>query len=286
MTPRLIPLTALRPRKPITPALLKRRKYAAILASIQEIGLVEMPLVYPGTAPDTYDILDGHMRVEALRTLGITEVFCLLSHDDEAYNTGVHVVHLSPIQEHYMITTAIAHGASEDRIARALRVDVKSIQEKRALLRDICPEAIALLDTTSVSAGTIRELRRVVPERQVDLAEAMVRAGNFTLGFCRGLVLATKPHLLSEAFRQKQEKAKKADDYGALLKMQDELDALQRQLQSYEDRYGQNFLNLVVVRGYLAKLLGNERVTRFLAERAPDIHTAFRHIVDSVSLEG
>ncbi|OPZ85781.1 MAG: RepB plasmid partitioning protein [bacterium ADurb.Bin429] len=285
LTPRLIPLSDLRPRKAITPTLLKRKKYAAILASIQEIGLVEMPLVYP-TSPGVYDILDGHMRIEALRTLGINEVFCLVSRDDEAFSSVIHVVHLTPIQEHYMIATAVSNGVSEERIARSLRVDVKRIHDKRDLLRDVCDEAIQLLDATSVSAQTIRELRRVVPERQVEIAEAMIRAGNFTLGFCRGLVLASKPHLLSEAFRLQQEKAQKAVDYTALLKMQDELESLQRQLQVYEDTYGQNFLNLVVVRGYLAKLVGNARVTQLLETRYPDLYTAIRHIVDSVSLEG
>lgn len=88
------------------------------------------------------------------------------------------------------------------------------------------------------------------------------------------------------SYSHQQEKAQKAVDYTALLKMQDELESLQRQLQVYEDTYGQNFLNLVVVRGYLAKLVGNVRVTQLLETRYPDLYTAIRHIVDSVSLEG
>lgn len=45
-------------------------------------------------------------------------------------------------------------------------------------------------------------------------------------------------------------------------------------------------MSLVIVRGYLAKLLDNARVVRFLSSNHPDMLNAFQQIVDSTSLEG
>jgi ParB-like chromosome segregation protein Spo0J len=54
---------------------LKGRKYATIVASIKEIGLVEPPVVYPAKGNGSakkYILLDGHLRLEALKDLGET----------------------------------------------------------------------------------------------------------------------------------------------------------------------------------------------------------------------
>lgn len=283
LQPRTLAITALVPGRPLAPRRLAGRKYARILASIREVGIIEMPLVYP--RPDgRYEIVDGHLRIEALNTLGVTQVRCLISDSPERFGPRGHYTKLSVIMEHTMIRQAIAQGVSPERLARALEVDVKSIQEKGNLLRDICPEAIRLLEKTAIGAKALRLLKRVVPQRQVDIAERMVAANNFSQAFCNGLVLATHHDLLVAPPPRKT--APSPTEYAELVKMQDELETLQRDLQVYDDTYGQNFLNLVVARGYLAKLLANERVRRLLTDRYPEIATAMQHIVDSVSLEG
>ena len=51
-----------------------------------QIGLVEPPVVARDPRPSgKYFLLDGHLRVEALKDLGMTEVECLVSTDDEAF---------------------------------------------------------------------------------------------------------------------------------------------------------------------------------------------------------
>ena len=50
-----------------------------------------------------------------------------------------------------MILKAIERGVSEERIAKALNVDVGSINRKRRLLDEICP------DPDPISAGTAGE---------------------------------------------------------------------------------------------------------------------------------
>lgn len=68
--------------------------------------------------------------------------------------------------------------------------------------------------------------------------------------------------------------------------MQWEMETLQRDLQAHKDTYGQNFLNLVIVRGYLSRLLDNGRVVRFLSNHHSDLLNAFQQVVESTSLEG
>jgi hypothetical protein len=131
------------------------RKYATVVASIREVGIVEPLVVHPlGTkAKGKYLLLDGHLRLEALKELGHERACCLISTDDEAYTYNVKVNQVSAIQEHFMILRALERGASEERIASALKVNVGRIREKRNLLQDICPEAVTLLKDATAPAG-------------------------------------------------------------------------------------------------------------------------------------
>ena len=60
---------------------------------------------------------------------------------------------------------------------------------------------------------------------------------------------------------------------------------LQGQYKLVEQTYGQDVLNLVLAKGYLAKLLGNESVAQYLRQRQPDLLAEFEAIVETVSLE-
>src|SRR3546814_12071605 len=64
-----------------------------------------------------YSLLDGHLRVEVLKDLGITEVECLVAADDDTYTYNKRINRLAPIQEHRMIQRAIDRGVprSEER---------------------------------------------------------------------------------------------------------------------------------------------------------------------------
>jgi ParB-like chromosome segregation protein Spo0J len=55
-------------------------------------------------------LLDGHMRLDALRFLGATEAACVVADDDEAFTYNKRVNRLATIQEHYMIVRALDRG--------------------------------------------------------------------------------------------------------------------------------------------------------------------------------
>jgi len=60
-------------------------RYKPIRASIKEVGLVEPLLVQPETGGDgTYRLLDGHLRLCALKELGRTEADCVIANNNES----------------------------------------------------------------------------------------------------------------------------------------------------------------------------------------------------------
>lgn len=160
----VLPLTYILPVKQIKPSLKASQKYQQILSSIREVGVTEPLIVYPqnGTG-NIYLLVDGHIRFEALREIGCAEVACLISTDDEAYTYNSRVSRLTTVQEHAMILKAIRSGVSEEKIARALNVDVKSIIQRRDLLNGICSEATDLLKNRHVAPGVFPVLRKMKP---------------------------------------------------------------------------------------------------------------------------
>jgi ParB-like chromosome segregation protein Spo0J len=124
------------PIKPTPKDLDKSNKFGKILSSIKEVGIIEPPAVSPDASiRGKYILLDGHLRLEALKKLGIKKVDCLLSKDDEAFTYNKFINRLSAIQEHKMIVEAVKRGVPEEKIAQALNVDVTIHNIRTYILR-------------------------------------------------------------------------------------------------------------------------------------------------------
>ncbi|MGD0581222.1 MAG: ParB N-terminal domain-containing protein, partial [Bryobacteraceae bacterium] len=131
----IVPLSNILPTKQLKPILKTSQKYHQILSSVREVGIIEPLIIFPHDAKTgSYLLLDGHVRLEVLRELGLSHARCLVATDDEAYTYNKRVNRLATIQEHLMILKAIKNGLSEDRIAKALSVDVARIRRQRDLL--------------------------------------------------------------------------------------------------------------------------------------------------------
>ena len=61
-----------------------------------------------------------------------------------------------------------------------------------------------------------------------------------------------------------------------MARMEREMDAISRDFRQIEETYGRNVLHLVVVAGYLKRLLDNARVVRYLAGNYAEVLTEFR----------
>jgi len=138
----VLPLSNILPTKRVPDTVKQAMRYKRIVASIAEVGIVE-PLVVARREKHTgpYMLVDGHLRHAALSDLGNSEVPCLIADDDEAFTYNKRVNRLATIQEHYMIVKAIERGVSEEKLAKALNVDIKRIKTKRTLLDGVCPKS-------------------------------------------------------------------------------------------------------------------------------------------------
>jgi ParB-like chromosome segregation protein Spo0J len=270
------------PLRIIAPGTRTTSKYRCIAASIREVGIIEPLVVHPHNQLDGhYMLLDGHIRLEILKELEKQTVDCLISTDDEAYTYNHKVNRLSAIQEHFMILKAIKDGVSEEDIARTLNVDVASIRKKRDLLDSICPEAVQLLKGKRATAGGLRELRKVKPMRQIEMAELMCASHNFSITYAKCLTTATPEDQLVEPENRKETDGLSSAD---IARMEREMETLSGDFKQIEAAHGKNVLNFVVVVGYLKKLLDNARIVRYLAQSYPEILDEFQKIVESRSL--
>ena len=267
----------------VTPAQRVSAKYRRIASSIAEVGIIEPPVVARSNGTETrYLLLDGHIRLAILTEMGEQEVRCLVSHDDEAFTYNKRVNRLATVQEHYMIVRALERGVPEEKLAKALNVDVQLIWRRRGLLNGICPEVVDILKDKQVVPHTFDILRKMKPPRQIETAELMTIAGNFSLTYAKALLAATRQHDLVHPDRPKKIAGITPDQMD---RMEREMETLQRDFKTFEASYGDDVLNLVVATSYLSKLIANPEIDRYLLGHYPEFLEKFRVIISAASLD-
>jgi hypothetical protein len=208
----VIALDQLLPVKAIVKGAKAGHKYRQIAKSIQEIGLVEPPVVAPGApSSGTYLLLDGHLRVDVLRDMGITSVECIVSTDDEAFTYNKRVNRLSPVQEQRMIAKAIERNVPKDKIARALDINTRSLKRKVELVDGICAEAVALLKDKMCPMKVFDILRKMNPLRQIETAELLINANNYSVNYAAAILAGTPQSQLVDAKTPKRLKGMTAE---------------------------------------------------------------------------
>lgn len=267
------------PIKLVAQAARDSQKFKQIVASIREVGIIEPPVVAPDSqSRNRYILLDGHLRVEALKEIGEDVVTCLVSTDDEAFTYNKHINRLSTVQEHRMIVRAVERGVPEEKIAKALNVNVASIVRKRTLLDGICEEATELLKDKMVTGKVFGILKRMKPFRQIECAMLMNDAGAYSYSYAQALLAATPKSQLLDP--EKPKKLKGLDDE-QMARMESEMASLQREFRLIEENYGTDNLNLTIAKGYLSTLLGNAKIVRYLAQNHAEILGQFQKISDT-----
>ena len=176
-----------------------------------------------------------------------------------------------------MILKAIERGVPEDRIARALDINAASVQRKVRMLDGICEEAVDLLKDKPTSMASFEHLQKLKPMRQIEAAELMINANSYSVGYATAIVAGTPQSQLADEATPKRIKGVTPE---ALARMERELGRLQEQVTSVQESYGKDHLHLTVTKGYLAKLLGNGRVVRYLMQRHPEFLAEFQAIAE------
>jgi len=220
-------------------------------------------------------VLDGHLRLLALKQLGWKTVEIIVASEDDRFTYNARVNRLPPIQAHKMIVKAVKNGVKPERIAKALFMPMETVNTLLNLLDGVNPEATELLRDKHITAEAIRLLRKVTGLRQIEIAEVMVSANNFTKAYAEALVLATpKDQMLSP-----QEPKKKAGMTAEeLSRMEREMEALEKDFKSIEANYSENMMSLTLGRGYIKRLLENNRVLRHLREHHGELLSEFETI--------
>ncbi|HEX8301443.1 plasmid partitioning protein RepB C-terminal domain-containing protein [Sphingomonas sp.] len=272
-----ISISDIAPLREVPTNVRKSVKYGQIAASIAEVGIIEPPVVARDSV-DTgrYHLLDGHLRIDILRERGDAEVICLVATEDEAFTYNRRVSRIAIIQEHKMILNAVKKGVPEERLARALNVDIASIRKKRNLLVGICPEAADLLRDKHVPLNAFVDLRRLKPMRQIVAAEMMIAMNRYSTSYVRSIVAGTPDDQLVEGRRKVVRGL--TDEQISLMGRESE--ALDREFKLIEQSYGADHLDLVLATGYVQRLLGNVRVVRHLAKHHADLLSEFQKIAE------
>jgi ParB-like chromosome segregation protein Spo0J len=259
-------------------------KYRQVRSSVQAVGLVEPVVVaLDRNAPGKFLVLDGRMRLEALRDLGVQRVLCLISTDDEGYTYNKRVNRLSVVQAHRMIVRAAERGVSVQQLAEVLNVSQSAIRDRFRLLDGICPEAVALLADKPATSGMFRILRQMKPFRQIDVVQAMINLGNYSIKLATAMLQATPPDQLTDTAAAKQS----AGPTEALQRLERELAAVQADTRLIEEGYGPANLQLEIVKTYIGTtLLENAAAVRWLAKNRSEYLQQLQRIADIKELPG
>lgn len=279
----ILPLASLLLVRKISSLTKQGKKYQRIQASVREVGIIE-PLVVsrPVGSANQFLLLDGYARYNVLMELGRTETKCLIANDDEAFTYNKRTNGLAPVQEHFMIVRALRNGVPEERLAKALNLDVASIRLRSQMLDRICPEVVDLLKDRLVTRSTFGSLRKMKPMRQIEVAELLIAANNFTFGYCKALLAATRQ---TDLVNPDQPKKISGLNPEQMARMEREMSSLQQDFKEVEASYGDDVLHLVIASGYLSKLVGNEAVNQFLSNHYPDLLEEFRAVITAGSLD-
>jgi ParB-like chromosome segregation protein Spo0J len=277
-----IPIESIIVTRALTPRIESTKKYLQVRASIIAVGVIEpLSVAKPTKKLERYVLLDGHLRLLAMKNLGMKSVPCLTSLDDEGFTYNNRINRLSTIQEHAMLVNALKRGVSGEALAKALNVDVRVIERRADMFKGICQEAIELLRDRIFSYDVTRALRKMKPLRQVEAVELMVSANSLTIGYAEALLAATPENKLVAEVRAKMGGLTSEQ----MAKMENEMTNVQEQFKLVEQTYGQDVLNMVLAKGYLNKLLTNKQTSRFLKQRYKELHTELEELARIVNLD-
>ena len=101
------------------------------------------------------------------------------------------------------------------------------------------------------------KLRAVSSVRQIEIAELLVAAENYSATYVAALVLGTPKDPLNPVEKPKRHPRLSLEN---VARMKQEMEVLERDFKSIEAGYGENVLNLTLTRAYVRKLLNNSAV--------------------------
>lgn len=146
------------------------------------------------------------------------------------------------------------------------------------MLRGIVPEAVSLLRNKSINPATFDVLRRMRDARQIEACKLMVSTSNYSCSYAKALLAATGDEGRIGPARRGVPAVVTAAD---LALMEREMKDVQRSLRTTEASYGRDMLDLVIAARYVAQLLDNKKIGRYLEDNHPEMGKEFKSIVSA-----
>ncbi|WIE09321.1 MULTISPECIES: plasmid partitioning protein RepB C-terminal domain-containing protein [Providencia] len=263
----LLPLTRILLTRKIDKVQEQSVKFKSIFSSVKEIGIIEPLVVYP--EGEDFILLDGHLRLLALKNLGKVDTLCLISTDDESFTYNKQINRLTTIQEHKMLVKAIERGVSTELIAKTLNVNIESLKTRVNLLNGISKVVVTKLADKQVSKDIFRILRKMKPERQIEAVDMMIASNKYSSTYANMMLAASQPNELVA-----EKKKNSSDPVLGLAIIEKEMTKLKRNYKISEEKLAELNLSLVVAQGYINKLLKNQSIVSFLKEEYVNVYEA------------
>ncbi|HBE5713330.1 TPA: ParB N-terminal domain-containing protein, partial [Escherichia coli] len=111
------------------------KKYSQIKSTISALGLVEPILIYIDQSDKTAKIIDGHLRVEALKDIGEDKANCLISTTYDTYTPNKKVNRITIIQIQRMLKEAVRVGVPEEMLCTSLNISIDSLRTNMSVLK-------------------------------------------------------------------------------------------------------------------------------------------------------
>lgn len=256
------------------------KKYLQIKKSINSIGIIEPIVVYLDSKLGKIKILDGHLRIEALKELGETEAICLVSTIYDTYTPNSKVSRITIIQEQKMIRKALKSGVSIEKLSEALGISIDILKGKINLLDGIDPEVVNLLANQNVPKATFYALRKMKNIRQIECACIMNNMENYSEKFSLSLLHNTQPNLLVDG----QQGHDKEGHRKTIDRLEREMAQVHIESEKLKESYGENTLRLVIMKSHIQKLLENTKILHWLLDNKNELLVELKKITNINSL--
>lgn len=249
-------------------------KFKQIAVTVSEIGLIEPVIVFVDNEGGKR-ILDGHLRIEVLKDLGVKKVHCLISPVEDSYTYNKRVNRITIVQEQKMLLRAVEAGVSVDKLCTVLGVSVQTVQSKLRISEGIAPEVLALLAEKNVPQALFGLLKKLKPYKQIEVVDTLVSINNFTKKFLESMLHALPQEHFVDAGHAKEE----SNDFRRHLeRLEKDMISVQIETSKLDDEYSENTLKLVIIKGHLERILSKNDILHWLYDNHPDYLSVFKQI--------
>ncbi|MHB2057113.1 ParB/RepB/Spo0J family partition protein [Pantoea dispersa] len=247
----------------------RSEKFIQIKCTLKAIGLIEPILIYIDGDQNEIKILDGHLRVEALKELGEVKVECLVSTVYDTYTPNTKVNQVTIIQIQKMLKDAIKAGVPIELLSSSLNVSVESLKGKISILNGINPKVIEILNDKNVPKATFQALKKMVPLRQLECANLMIKFDNFSKNFSHSLLQSSPKETLVETLSKTP--ASKEGHKKIIERLEKEMAHVHVDADKLKETYGSNSLKLTIIISHIKTLLENQILFRWMHKKKPDL---------------